>query len=99
MRLKTTRPARLGLEEAEAIAAEAFAFLAGDPTRLMAFLGATGLDLDEVRAQAGSREFLSAVMDYVVRDESLLLVYAAEAGKPPERVAMAAQLLTGEAFQ
>lgn len=98
MRLKSPRPSRLGLEEAEGIAAEAFAFLAADPARLMGFLRATGLELGEVRERAGTREFLSAVLDHLVRDESLLLVFAAEAAKRPESVALAAQLLSGEAF-
>jgi hypothetical protein len=85
----------MSADEAEILAAEAFAFLAADPARVVPFLETSGLDVADVRAQAGSREFLTSVLDYVGRDESLLLVFAAETGRKPEQVMLAAHVLSG----
>jgi hypothetical protein len=83
-------------EEAEALAAQAFAFLASDPARLVSFLEVSGLAVADIKARAGSREFLTFVLDHLVRDESALLVFAAEAGLKPERVMLAAHVLAGD---
>lgn len=96
MPYQSSRAGRVTLADAEAVAAQAFAHLAGEPALLVAFLGATGLELDDVRERAGTREFLGAVLDYVVRDESLLIVFAAQAGHLPETVARAAHVLAGD---
>lgn len=95
MSFQSSRSARVNLEDAEGIAAQGFAFLAAEPPRLMAFLAATGLELDDIRQSAGTREFLAAVLDYLLRDESQLLVFSAEASIPPEQVTMAAHILGG----
>ena len=84
------------IDAAEALAAEAFAFLASDPARLVPFLEMSGLDIADVRQRAGSREFLTFVLDHLVRDESLLLVFASEAGRKPEQVVLAAHVLAGD---
>lgn len=86
----------MSAEAAETLAAEAFAFLATDPARLVPFIESTGLDIADVRARAGSREFLTFVLDHLVRDESLLLVFAAETGSKPEQVMLAAHVLAGD---
>ncbi|MDX2201873.1 MAG: DUF3572 domain-containing protein [Hyphomicrobiaceae bacterium] len=90
------KSARLSRDQAEAIGVEALGFLASEPQRLAAFLGASGLDLAEVRARAGDPDLLAGVLDHLVRDESLLLVFAAEASHPPERVVMAGHVLAGD---
>lgn len=84
------------MEEAEALAAEAFSFLASDPNRLVPFLEGSGLEIDDLKKRAGTREFLAFVLDYLVRDESLLLVFAMEAGHKPERVVRAAHVIAGD---
>ena len=91
-----SRNTRLSIDEAEALAAQAFAFLAADPARLMPFLESSGLDIADVKRRAGSREFLTFVLDHLVRDESQLLIFAAEAGLKPERVMLAAHVLAGD---
>jgi len=96
MQTLNRRAAKLDAAGAEAIAAQALGFLAHEPRRLMAFLVATGLEPADVRQRVDSPEFLAAVLDFVSRDESLLIVFAAEAGLPPERVAAAAIILTGD---
>lgn len=86
----------MSVEAAETLAAEAFAFLAADPARLVPFLETSGLDIEDVKQRAGTREFLTFVLDHLVRDESLLLVFAAETGRKPEQVMLAAHVLAGD---
>ena len=82
-------------EEAREIGELALGFLASDPARLVAFLQATGLAPADVRSSMEAPETLAAVLDYMLRDESLLLVFAAETGTPPERVGPAEAVLSG----
>lgn len=97
MRLKSPKAKAVTAEAAEALAAQALAFLAGDGVRISAFLRETGLDPAMLAQSAGSRETLGAVLDYVIRDESLLLTFAADAGLRPEAVIEAHLLLQGPA--
>ena len=83
------------LETAENIAAQGLGFLAEDAARLSHFLTLTGLRPDEVRAQAETPEFLTAVLEHIVNDESLLLVFASNASIAPEMIAPALTLLRG----
>lgn len=96
MAIQVSKSAKVSEEEAEGIAASAFAYLAGEPARLVPFMQASGLDIADIRARAASRDFLSAVLDYMTRDESLLLVFAAESALKPEHVVYAAYLLSGD---
>jgi hypothetical protein len=64
-------------ETAETLAAQALAFLAEEPARLQRFFLVTGLEPGEVRARAGTPELLTAVLEHLAGDESLLLVFAA----------------------
>ena len=88
---KTQAPATL--EAAEAIALQGLAFLAEDPGRLQRFVAVTGLEPGELRARADTPELLSAVLEHLAGDESLLLVFAASRGIAPETIAPAIALL------
>ena len=88
---KTQAPATL--EAAEAIALQGLAFLAEEPGRLQRFVAVTGLEPGELRARADTLELLSAVLEHLAGDESLLLVFAASRGIAPETVAPAIALL------
>lgn len=79
---------------AEEIAVAALGFLASDPERLGAFLGAAGLSVRDLRAAAESPGFLAGVMDHVASDEALLLAFARDLPAPPETVIEAWQLLS-----
>ena len=79
----------LSRDAAETLGAEALAFLAEEPVRLGAFFAASGLQPSDVRANAGSPELLSAVLDYLSRDESLLLVFAASRQVAAESIGQA----------
>jgi len=82
-------------EAAETIAAQALGFLAGEPQRFARFLALTGVDVEELRASAGSPELLAAVLAHVTSDESLLLTFTAETQPAPETIAPALVILQG----
>lgn len=83
-------------DAASALALQGLGFLAADADRLSRFLALTGMGPGELRASAGSAHFQAAVLDYLLGDESLLLVFSAETGIEPESVAPAHALLCGE---
>jgi hypothetical protein len=72
-----------------ALAQQALAFLAAEPSRAARFLTVTGLDPATVRQRGGDRDFLAAVLQFLREDESLLLVFSTEMAVRPERVAEA----------
>lgn len=88
---KTTR--RLDPDYAQEIALSALAFMTEERDRLVRFLELSGLNPQELRAQASSPDLLGAVLDHLLTDESLLLVFTASAGIPPEIVAPAREML------
>ena len=76
-------------DQAEIIALQALAFLAEDAHRLGTFLALTGLGPDELRAQAREPHLLAAVLDHLLRNESQLLVFAADYRIAPELIGQA----------
>jgi Protein of unknown function (DUF3572) len=82
-------------DEASVVALRALAFLAGDGGRLARFLALSGLAPEDLRARAGQAEFLAGVLDHLLADESLLLVFCAEAGLRPDVPARARAELAG----
>ena len=87
----------MSVGRAEEIAANALAFLAADAGRMMQFLQATGVSLDDLRRDAGSSRILTAVLDHLVNDESLLLVFSSSIGLPPEAIEPARNILAKDA--
>ena len=85
----------LDREAAETIAVQALGFLASEPQRFARFLALTGLELEDVRARAGSPDLLAAVLGHLTGDESLLLTFAAETHIAPETIAPALAILQG----
>ncbi len=71
----------------------ALAFLAEDHERLVRFLRLTGLEPAELAAQAQEPGLLAAVLDHLMQDEAMLLMFTANAGIDPQWVAPAALLL------
>lgn len=94
--MQPRRP-KVTVEEAEIIALKALTFLASDESRLRRFLDLTGLSAGELKATASEASTLSAVLDHLARDESLLLVFAAEASIEPEKVGPALDALSSMA--
>ena len=83
-------------EAAEAIGLAALVFLTEEEDRLGRCLSETGLSPDDLRAAAGTRHGYVAVLDHVLADESLLLVFTASAGIDPAAVGPARDVLAGD---
>lgn len=91
--LKRDRSPALTRDGAEALALTCLGFLAEDPRRLGRFLSLTGIDPDTLREEAGTAGVQQAALDYLLTDESLLLMFAANSQVAPETIAVARGLL------
>jgi hypothetical protein len=80
---------RISRDEAETLGLEVLGFLAADETRLAAFLRVTGLSLADIRKEAASPEFLAGVFDFLMSDDSLLLVFAGNKNLDPNVISAA----------
>lgn len=85
----------MSVDTASELAIGALTFLAEDPARLSRFLSLSGMAPEELSRTAGEPATLAAVLEYLLGDESLLLVFAANAGVPPESLTTARDLLAG----
>ncbi len=95
MKARTAQPR----EAAELLAIQALAFIAEDPDRLGAFLAASGIGPDAIRAAAREPGFLAGVLDHMLGDESLLLAFAGSAGLDPASIARARRALGGRQWE
>ena len=93
-KLKTSAVDR---ESAEALALQGLTFLAGDVQRLTRFLSLTGLGPGDLRSWSEKPHLQAAVLEHLLGDESLLLVFAAETGTAPEAIGPAHALLAASA--
>lgn len=82
---------------AETLAAQALAWLAGDPDLIGALMASAGLSPADVRARMAEPEFLGFVLDFLLEDEARVLAFAAAAGVPPDRALRARASLPGGA--
>ena len=64
---------RLTPERAEILALEALGWVAGQPEAINQFLTASGLEVADLRRAAGNRDLLGSVLDFLLRNEPLLL--------------------------
>ncbi|MGL4397254.1 MAG: DUF3572 domain-containing protein [Hyphomicrobium sp.] len=86
---------RLNRDMAETFALQGLAFLASDPDRLTRFMTLTGADPADLRGFSGDGALQASVLDYLLQDESLLLVFTSSNGIDPALVSPAHHLLTG----
>ena len=70
-------------DQAKEIALTALSFLADDMARLGGFLALTGIGPAELRREADTPRVLAAVLDHLLRDENLLLLFAGASAVPP----------------
>lgn len=91
----TGRKQAISQEIAETIGLKALKFLAEDGPRLGRFLALTGLGPADLKRSASSPAVLQAVLEHLLSDESLLLVFAAEADVAPADVEPASRVLAG----
>lgn len=94
MRLKSNS-SRLSQDEAESVAIAALGFIASDQSRLAQFLAVTGYSPGAIRAEAGSPDFLAGVLEFLLSDESQLLVFTSHKQIDPSLVAKARRVLAG----
>lgn len=73
----------------DVIAIQALTFIATNPDHAERFMALSGIPLGDVRRAAADPGFLLGVMDYLVGDEALLLLFAAESDTTPEVVVQA----------
>ncbi len=62
-----------GKLQAEVVALRALGWIAGEEDRLGAFLAATGTSPADVRARAQDPDFLAAVLDFLLQDETSVI--------------------------
>lgn len=80
-------------KDAESLAIQALAFIAGDSARIGPFLATTGIGPDMIRAAAREPGFLRGVLDYVAGDDDLLIAFATEADINPFDIPIARDAL------
>lgn len=83
-----TRRAAPGVDP-DFLAIQALTFIAGNAEHAERFLALSGLGPGDLRGAAADPAFLVGVMDYLVADEPLLLLFAADAGLSPQAVVAA----------
>ncbi|TNE56868.1 MAG: DUF3572 family protein [Alphaproteobacteria bacterium] len=82
-------------EQAQIIALQVLAYVAGEEAEREAFLAQSGLSPDELKASATDSQFLGAVMDFLLSDEARLLACCQSCEWPPELPARARLELPG----
>ncbi len=92
---KTAANSQNNTEYAENTAISAFAFLAGEPEYFSRFASLTGINPADISQIAGSHDFLAAVLQFFLSDDSLLLSFCQSADCPPEDVNSAYFRLAG----
>jgi len=76
-------------ENAETIALNALSFLAESPDALESFMRQSGVDLTTIRLRAAERDFLAAVLDFLMADEALLVRFCDSTRTEPRAVRQA----------
>ena len=81
------------------MAAVSMEFLTSEPARMSRFLSESGMAPGDLAASLaeGGAGVLSAALDHICADESLLLVFASELRRKPEEIMLAQALLQGPA--
>jgi Protein of unknown function (DUF3572) len=74
---------------------KALAFLAGAQEDLQRFMAVSGADAATLRARADEPEFLAAVLDYLLANETLLVDFCTAESLEPREVHLAAARLGG----
>ncbi len=92
---RDSKPARLGLAEAETLALRALFYLLAEPERASRFVALTGFSPDEIRARVQDPLLLGGVLDHILSDEATLIAFAESESIDPALPARARALLPG----
>ena len=87
----------IDLAGGEALALQVLTFLLSDAPRLQRFMSLTGLGPADIRAAAETHDLQAATLEYLLSDESLLLMFCQEAGVDPMTIAPAHAVLVRHA--
>jgi hypothetical protein len=87
---------RITLEEAKTTALNVLGYLADSPESLQRLMDQSGLDSSTIRKRAADRDFLCAVMDFLMADEGLLVDFCQSTNTEPRAVQMACHVLSNE---
>ena len=82
-------------EFALCLSLKAVAFIVADEPTRGRFLELTGLDAQGLKEGLENPQFLGSVLDFVLGDETLLMVFCANAGVEPDSVSKARMQLPG----
>ena len=77
------------------MALNALAFLLSDAERTQHFVELSGLGPQAIRAGASDKVFLGSILDYMLADQTLLLIFTGERGLNPDRVMTLRRKLPG----
>ena len=83
-------------QDAEAIAIDALSFLADRPDDLGRFLALSGIGPSSLRQCATDAGFQGGLLDFLLQDEALLLVFAEGRGLAPAAIVAARRRLDGD---
>lgn len=83
----------VSMEQAEKIAIRALTFLASEPDHLAKFMNITGMEPDDIASNASSAFFQAALLEHLMRDETLLLTFCGNENIDPALIAPAHQVL------
>ncbi len=81
--------------QAETLAIRALEWLVSNEDLLPVFMGASGADLDALRAGAGDADFLASVLDFILMDDRWVSAMAAALNIAPDQPMRARQALPG----
>ena len=85
----------LAREQAETVAAEALAWIAGEGDLLDVFMGSSGIGVDDLRAAADTPEVLAAALDFLMQDDAWVTGFCDAAGHAYDLPARARAALPG----
>lgn len=82
-------------QDAETIALNVLGFLAESPQAMERLTIQSGLDLSTIRKRTADRDFLAAVVDFLMSNEELLVDFCQTRRMDPKDVQLAAHQLGG----
>ena len=91
---RSPKPSPPSAADADFLAIQALTFIGGDPDHADRFFALCGVAPADLRTAAADPNFLLGVMDYLVGDERLLLLFAGHVGITPEAVVLAHDRMT-----
>lgn len=82
-------------QQAETVAIQALGWMAQREETLHSFLGQSGMSADQIRGMASDPDFLAAVLDFILGDESMVTEFCGSEGLDPSIPMRARGLLPG----